>query len=993
MRKLWNRIKSITRKNPGGVMVLGIFVVTFSVFLIGNAFAALTPVKSIIITSQKTSFEDSKPGSWQVEKSGKWIDKGKAEVTFAVTSTLMKQNEYTDVIFVLDISGSMEGERISHVKSDMRELLNTLLENKGNRAGVIAFSNESQILLGLTDDKNNLNNVIDNLEVTGDTNYYQALVDVEELLKGYKKENDRDLVVLFLTDGYPNIDSPNEVTQYAYLKENYPYAIFNGVQYEMGDIVLDPIKKISDNQFIADMNSLHNVLYDAALPPKKYDEFQITDYINNDYFTLASVDDIEVSQGSVKLEKENNKQKIIWNLDNLKSGSEDVKLTMKLDLKDEYLGTGGIYPTNESEEVISKIEGNSNEDVVSTKTPILSEKYRVTYDGNAPAGCSVSDVPSSEDYLVFDTVSLSTKELSCVGYKFNGWEITNKGITKIGDNHFIMPEENVVIKAKWSKLDISKTMDGNVSQIMSLYDIMAKQSVMDNVRSEFVSSNSGISFKRSSSDSNGKGVYERAGTENDEYPIYYYRGDVDNNHVKFANFCWKAVRTTDTGGVKLIYDGVPDENGYCNNTGENSQIGESTFNSVGSLGAVGYMYGMAYNYNIQDYDWYEIVGLNHFYKYDVINTNYYYSTSVTYENGVYTLNNPKQYNWSDYYQELKGFYTCMSNEETRCTAVKYIDKTYDDSLYYVDMSNGETYDSYIQQLNNVKWVYGNDFIWNGKQYTLINTVESKPIDWSTERTSVVENAHRYTCFSTANQCDKLFYVFYTVSDKYSLSAHYITMNDGKGIDDVLDEIFPNDNDLRNQFDSHIKLKVDEWYANNMVDYTKYLEDTVWCNDRSIYQLNSWDKDYKGSEGILFGANNRINSFYSTDIVRTPSLECPLFVDAFTVNSKNGNGKLTYPVGLLTADEVHLAGAISGMGNKSYYLYTDKRWFLLSANNYSSYYVSLYAVNSSGDVTGAFEVNSEGVRPAISLANYMLVVRGDGSSEHPYEVMSEEELYG
>ena len=179
MKSLWDRIKSITRKNPGGVMVLGIFVVAFSVFLIGNAFAALTPVKSIIITSQKTSFEDSKPGSWQVEKSGKWIDKGKAEVTFDVTSTLMKQNEYTDVIFVLDISGSMEGERISHVKSDMRELLNTLLENKGNRAGVIAFSNESQILLGLTDDKNNLNNVIDNLEVTGDTNYYQALVDVE----------------------------------------------------------------------------------------------------------------------------------------------------------------------------------------------------------------------------------------------------------------------------------------------------------------------------------------------------------------------------------------------------------------------------------------------------------------------------------------------------------------------------------------------------------------------------------------------------------------------------------------------------------------------------------------------------------------------------------------------------------------------------------------------------------------------------------------------
>ena len=986
MKSLWDRIKSITRKNPGGVMVLGIFVVAFSVFLIGNAFAALTPVKSIIITSQKTSFEDSKPGSWQVEKSGKWIDKGKAEVTFDVTSTLMKQNEYTDVIFVLDISGSMEGDRISHVKSDMRELLNTLLENKGNRAGVIAFSNESQILLGLTDDKNNLNNVIDNLEVTGDTNYYQALVDVEELLKGYKKENNRDLVVLFLTDGYPNIDSPNEVTQYAYLKENYPYAIFNGVQYEMGDIILDPIKKISDNQFIADMNSLHNVLYDAALPPKKYDEFQIIDYINN-YFTLGSVDDIEVSQGSVKLEKENNKQKIIWNLDNLKSGSEDAKLTMKLDLKDEYLGTGGIYPTNESEEVISKIEGNSNEDVVSTKTPILSEKYRVTYDGNAPAGCSVSEVPSSEDYLVFDTVSLSTKELSCVGYKFNGWEITNKGITKIGDDHFIMPEEDVVIKAKWSKLDISKTMDGNVSQIMSLYDIMAKQSVMDNVRSTYVLSFSGINFGYNSSNTNGKGVYERAGTENDEYPIYYYRGNVNNNHVKFANFCWKAVRTTNTGGVKLIYDGVPDENGYCNNTGEASQIGKSVFNSSSSsLADVGYMYGIRYENSSKYPDWYSIVGKSTQYV-SMTSKTYYFGDGVTYDSatGMYTLNNSKKVEWTDHYSELEGYYTCLSDTDISCTRVSYVETTYSFAMYYVLMDNGETYDSLYRQASEVKWVYGNDVSWDGSKYILVNTVESKPTEWFSDRNNLISQGYRYTCFSDENSCNTVYYIH---SSSHSNYATYMTLSDGKNILDLLNEMLPDNNDLRNQFDSVIKQYIDNWYMSNMMDYTKYLEDTVWCNDRSIYRLNEWDKDYNGSGDLLFGPNG--TRFDTHD----PVISCPNKFDAFTVNSKNGNGKLTYPVALLTMDEVMLAGACGG-SNENYYLYTGEGHWTLSPGSYidgsSARIIYVYSngyLNHSG-----YTSNAEGVRPAVSLANYMLVVRGDGSSEHPYEVMSEEELYG
>jgi hypothetical protein len=78
---------------------------------------------------------------------------------------------------------------------------------------------------------------------------------------------------------------------------------------------------------------------------------------------------------------------------------------------------------------------------------------------------------------------------------------------------------------------------------------------MDNIQSEFVTASTGIDFSQISSDTNGKGLYIRSGTENDAYPIVYYRGDVEDNNVLFNNKCWKAVRTTDTGGVKLIYNG------------------------------------------------------------------------------------------------------------------------------------------------------------------------------------------------------------------------------------------------------------------------------------------------------------------------------------------------------------------------------------------------------------------------------------------------------
>ena len=61
-------------------------------------------------------------------------------------------------------------------------------------------------------------------------------------------------------------------------------------------------------------------------------------------------------------------------------------------------------------------------------------------------------------------------------------------------------------------------------------------------------------YQHSSYNNNGNGLFVFEGTESDEHPIYYYRGAVTNNNVLFANICWKIVRTTETGGTKLIYN-------------------------------------------------------------------------------------------------------------------------------------------------------------------------------------------------------------------------------------------------------------------------------------------------------------------------------------------------------------------------------------------------------------------------------------------------------
>ena len=238
----------------------------------------------------------------------------------------------------------------------------------------------------------------------------------------------------------------------------------------MGNTILKPIQEVSDDQFFADMETLSNVLFDASVVPVPYEKFEIVDYIDQRYFKLDSKDDITVSEGTIKLEEENGKQKITWTIDNFKSG-RNAKLTMDIDLKEAYIGQGGVYSTNESTEVFSKIE-EQDEDVISVDSPRLQEGYSVIYDGNAPSGCTVSNIPNSKTYSVFNSVSIEEEKPICVGYQFKGWEIVTENVTSINDDYFVMPEKDVTIRAIWSEFTLAKSMDGVVSKVQTLYKIM-----------------------------------------------------------------------------------------------------------------------------------------------------------------------------------------------------------------------------------------------------------------------------------------------------------------------------------------------------------------------------------------------------------------------------------------------------------------------------------------------------------------------------------------
>lgn len=237
---------------------------------------------------QSPGYIKSDPGSWHIDKSAEWTGVGKARVTFDVDTNLsISQNKSKDVILVLDVSGSMDGDKLKKVQDDAEDLIKKLLgSDTSSKIALVSFSNDGDILSNFSNDKNDLINKIKGLSATGSTNYYGALVKVETILTEYVEQDNNDLVTLFLTDGYPNTDFPLEVGQYQRLKARYPDMEIKGIQYELGVEITQELKNVSEEQYHADMSTLHSVLFEALDASEKYKNFQIVDYIDTDYFTL-----------------------------------------------------------------------------------------------------------------------------------------------------------------------------------------------------------------------------------------------------------------------------------------------------------------------------------------------------------------------------------------------------------------------------------------------------------------------------------------------------------------------------------------------------------------------------------------------------------------------------------------------------------------------------------------------------------------------------------
>ena len=189
-----------------------------------------------------------------------------------------------------------------------------------------------------------------------------------------------------------------------------------------------------------------------------------------------------------------------------------------------------------------------------------------------------------------------------------------------------------------------------------------------------------------------------------------------------------------------------------------------------------------------------------------------------------------------------------------------------------------------------------------------------------------------------------------------------------------------ENNLANGKDSNIKTKVDEFYnkyivANSLQDY---LADSGFCGDRSI--TNGGD-GYSTTLTTQYGAFSRL-----TSSIKSPVLTCPdKEHDLYTVDSSKGNGALTNPIGLMTADEAAMAGMVNGYLNTLSYVYTGTWYWTMSPCNFSPSNSSSYVwyVSGTGFFSYRWVTDGYGVRPLINLKSDIEISGGIGTINDPF----------
>ena len=198
---------------------------------------------------------------------------------------------------------------------------------------------------------------------------------------------------------------------------------------------------------------------------------------------------------------------------------------------------------------------------------------------------------------------------------------------------------------------------------------------------------------------------------------------------------------------------------------------------------------------------------------------------------------------------------------------------------------------------------------------------------------------------------------------------------------------------KNTNSSDIKTVVDTWYKDNLTSYSSMIADSGFCGDRSIApSANTWNSsDTALGYGInytIYGPLSRLDPKYgSTEVL--PQFKCPQTNDLYTTaTSTKGNKALTYPIGLITADEVVYAGGASYTSNANYYMSGEAFWTMSPCYLYyasGAPFTYVWSLHANDYMRFGTVDSSSNIRPVINLKSTVEITGGDGTSDNPYVI--------
>lgn len=190
----------------------------------------------------------------------------------------------------------------------------------------------------------------------------------------------------------------------------------------------------------------------------------------------------------------------------------------------------------------------------------------------------------------------------------------------------------------------------------------------------------------------------------------------------------------------------------------------------------------------------------------------------------------------------------------------------------------------------------------------------------------------------------------------------------------------NDKSYVNYSTSYVKKILEKWYQDNLKNkYDNFVSTSaIYCNDTS-----------EPSASGQFGSYTRLITN------KAPTYDC----SGDNVYTKD-NGKLNYPIGLISVDEVSYAGGISAKNSTAYFYYNstnsqssvnDNWWWTMSPymwNNGIAFQFIISGTSDSGQIGGNGITGTYAVRPVLSIKGINAWKSGDGSSSNPYEIVTE-----